>query len=475
MTASRIAPFSSSLSDLAALDVARHLHPQTNLQSHRHRGALVIARAEGPYVIDEHGRRYLEAMGGLWCASLGFANARLARAAAEQMEKLAYYHTFNHRSSDVTVRLADRLARLVPFEGARIFFANSGSEAVDSMLKMAWNYHVARGEPSRRRILVRDRSYHGSTLLAAGLSGLPHMHAPFGVATEGVVRLTAPYAYRRAEPGESDAGFTLRLVRELEESIVRHGAQTIAAFIAEPIMGAGGVLVPPAGYFEQVQAVLRSHGILMLSDETICGFGRTGEWFGCQSFDFVPDMMSCAKGLSSGHAPISAVAVAPHVYEAIESMSGRTGGFAHGFTYSGHPLSAAVALEALAIYDEMELPALSRRLAAVLARELSSLGTHPMVGEIRGRGFMAGIELVRNRGTREAFEPSFAVGALVEQRTRAHGLVVRNLGDTIALCPPYILSDEEIATMVGTLALAIDEVMGELPADAFAGPRAALA
>jgi 4-aminobutyrate---pyruvate transaminase len=448
---------------LDMVDTAYHLHSQTNLQAHRSRGPLIMVRGEGPYVFDQHGHRYLEAMGGLWCASLGFSESRLVEAAYRQMNRLPYYHTFNHRSSDVASLLAAKIAALSPMQDARVFFATSGSEANDSMVKLAWNYHLARGEPARRKILARDRGFHGSTVMGASLSGLPNMHAAFGLPIEGIVRLECPYAYRLSEPGETEKAFVERLIDNLEKTIEAEGADTIAAFIAEPIIGAGGVLVPPAGYFPRVQAVLRRHGILMLSDEIICGFGRTGEWFGAQTFGFDPDMMSCAKGLSSGYAPISCVVVGSHVYGVLEAESGRTGGFGHGFTYSGHPLGAAVALEAISIYESMDLPRLSARLGQSLHSGLAEVAAHRLVGEVRGRGFIAGIELVRDKETREAFDHGLAVGALVEQATRARGLIVRNMGDVIALSPPYILEEAHIDTIVTTLRDALDEVAASNP------------
>ncbi|MGQ2992966.1 aminotransferase [Variovorax sp.] len=466
-----LSPDTARHSVVGKADTAHHLHSQTNLQTHRSRGPLVMVRGEGAYVFDEHGQRYLEGMAGLWCASLGFSESRLVDAALRQMRRLPYYHTFNHRSTDVASLLAAKVAALAPMRDARVFFATSGSEANDSMVKLAWNFHIARGEPARRKILARQRGFHGSTVMGASLSGLPNMHAAFGLPIPGIVRLECPSAYRHALPGESDAAFVDRLVADLEHTIEREGAGTIAAFIAEPIIGAGGVLVPPEGYFPRVQAVLRRHGILMLSDEIICGFGRTGEWFGAQSFGFEPDMMACAKGLSAGYAPISCVVVAPRVYEVIEAESGRTGGFGHGFTYSGHPLGAAVALEALSIYEQMDLPAHARRLGERLHASLAPLAAHPLVGEIRGRGFIAGIELVRNRDTREAFDPTQGVGAQVEQATRERGLIVRNMGDVIALSPPYVLDEAQVEWMARTLGAALDEVAARDPWKAPAAAR----
>lgn len=448
----------AQLSSFAQADIEYHLHSQTNLAQHRSRGPLVIVRGDGAYVVDEAGRRYLECMSGLWCASLGFSNERLAAAAKRQIDALPYYHTFNHRSNDVVSKLAEAIVRVVPLKSARVFFANSGSEAIDSMVKFAWYFHTASGNPRKRKVLSREKAFHGSTVMGASLAGLPAMHASFGLPIEGIVRIDCPHFYRYGAIGESEAEYTDRLIDNLQTVIDREGADTIAAFIAEPIMGAGGVIVPPVGYFERVQQVLRQHDILLLSDEIVCGFGRTGTWFGCQSFGFEPDMMACAKGLSSGYLPISCVVMSGDIASVVEVRSGLDRGFGHGFTYSGHPVAAAVALEALNIYQELELPAVARRLGARLHERLDGMRSHPMVGEIRGTGLIAGIELVADKAARRPFVSDEEVGAQVEQAMRARGLIVRNMGDVIALCPPYIISDAQIDEMVAGLETALDEV-----------------
>ena len=448
----------------AQLDVDYHFHSQTNLRKHSQTPPLVITRGEGSYVFDEEGTRYLESMSGLWCASLGFSDARLVKAATEQLLQLPFYHTFNHRTNNVVAKLAAEIATLVPLKEAKVFFASSGSEANDSMVKMAWNYHIARNEPKRRTILGRQKGFHGSTVMGASLSGLPHMHSAFGLPFDWTVQVECPHYYRNAQEGETEEAYTQRLVCDLEAVIEREGADTIAAFIAEPIMGAGGVLVPPVGYFESIQKVLKKHGILMLSDEIVCGFGRTGNWFGCETFNFTPDMMSCAKGLTGGYLPMSCVAVSGDVYTALEEYGAKHGVFGHGFTYSGHPTPAAVALEAIRIYREMDLPETANQLGRILHAELETLEKHPLVGEIRGKnvGFIAGIELVADKENRTPFSVDDQIGAQVEAATRKRGLIVRNMGDVIALCPPYIVTEVEIKMIVSTLEAALDEVFSNL-------------
>jgi 4-aminobutyrate--pyruvate transaminase len=452
------------MSKEAQLDVDYHFHSQTNLRKHSQSLPLVITRGEGAYVFDENGNNYLESMSGLWCASLGFSDERLVKAATEQLSRLPFYHTFNHRTNDVIAKLAAEISTLVPLENAKVFFASSGSEANDSMVKMAWNYHIARGEPKRRKIISRQKGFHGSTVMGASLSGLPHMHSAFGLPFDCTIHIDCPHYYRNANEGETEEAYTQRLVCGLEAVIEREGADTIAAFIAEPIMGAGGILVPPIGYFENVQKVLKKHGILMLSDEIVCGFGRTGNWFGCETFNFYPDMISCAKGLTAGYLPMSCVAVSGQVYAALEEFGARNGVFGHGFTYSGHPTPAAVALEAIRIYREINLPETAKKLGITLHTELESLERHPLVGEVRGKnvGFIAGIELVADKANRTPFSVDENVGAQVEAATRKRGLIVRNMGDVIALCPPFIVTEEDIKTIVYKLGEALNEVFSNL-------------
>lgn len=446
------------LSAVAQSDIEFHLHSQTDLSKHQQQGPLVIKRGSGIYVIDEDERQYLEGMSGLWCAGLGFSNTRLVDAATRQMQVLPYYHTFNHRVPDVVAQLAERIGRLVPIADPKIFFACSGSEANDSMVKLAWAYHKARGKPGKRAFIAHTKGYHGSTVMGASLSGLNSMHTAFGLTCDGIYHVECPHHYRFGRENETEEQFKHRLLSQLEHRIEEIGADNIAAFISEPVMGAGGVIVPPAGYFEGVQTLLRKHDILFLADEIICGFGRTGQWFGHQTMGFAPDMMSTAKSLSSAYLPISCVTVGGHVYDAIERQSGQLAGFGHGFTYSGHPVAAAVALETLTIYEEMNLPQRTRRLGEFLHQQLTPLLHHPLVGEVRGIGLIAGIELVVNKETRESFPASAAIGAQVELATRQHGLIVRNMGDSIALCPPFIIEEQDIIELVARLTAALDDV-----------------
>lgn len=446
-----------------AIDMKLHLHSQTDPRRHEQEGPLIITGGEGVYVRDDAGRRYMEGMAGLWTASLGFNDPRLAAVASDQFGRLANYHTFNHRSNEACIDLMDQIASVSPLAPCKIFLANSGSEANDSMIKLAWYYQAARGKPGKRRIISRKGAFHGSTVMGAALSGLPHMHRSFNMATDDILYAGKPHHYREARPGESEEEFVDRLIHELEAIILQADPDSVAAMIAEPVMGAGGVIVPPQGYFPRLRKLLDKYDILLLADEVVCGFGRTGNWFGSQTFGFVPDMFSVAKGLSSGYLPIAAVVVSDKLYQAIADEGQRNGVFGHGFTYSGHPVTSAVAAEALRIYREMDVVARARSLGERMRTRLAeALAEHPMVGEIRSVGLIAGVELVADRATGESFPAEARVGARVERACRAHGIILRNMGDVLALCPPYVIEPEQIDELVQALSFAIEDVRDEL-------------
>ena len=441
----------------AALDIAHHLHPRTDWRAHEASGPVMVDHGDGAEIVDASGRRYIEGMAGLWCASLGFNHPRLAKAGAEQLAKLGFYHTFAHRSMDVVGELAEQLAELAPPGLDRVCFNTSGSEANETMVKLAWTYHAARGKPGKRKVISRDRGFHGSTIVAASMSGLPVMHREFGLPLPGFVHVRCADHLREGRPGESEEAFTQRLADELEQTILAEGPDTIAAFIAEPILAGGGVVVPPKGYFEAVGAILERYDILMLDDEIVCGFGRTGNWFGCQTVGMKPDMMSVAKALSSSYFPISAVIISDRVYQTVaDNHAGDQ--FGHGFTNSGHPVGAAIALEALKIYAEMDLLAEVRRKGARLQAGLEGLMANPYVGQVRGRGLMLGVELLADRASRRRFDPSLKLGAKVETAAAEQGLVVRSMGDVLGFCPPYIITDPQIDAIVERFGRALDDV-----------------
>ena len=426
-------------------DVASLLHPFTNPASHEQEGALVITRGDGVWVYDEAGKAYLEAASGLWCASLGFNEQRLAEAAYKQLKTLPFMHLFGSRSHSPAIELAERILKLAPVPMSKVFFANSGSEAADTVVKIVWFFSNAVGRPAKKKIIARRDGFHGSTVAAASLTGIFRNHRKFDLPIPNIIHASRPHYYRGARLGESEEAYASRLASELDQQILAEGPDTVAAMIAEPVMGAGGVLLPPAGYFEKVQQVTDRYEMLFIADEVICGFGRTGNLWGSQTFGIRPDILTTAKQLSAAYAPISAVVVNKRVYDVLRQGSDEIGTFAHGFTYSGHPVSTAVALECLKIYEEIDVVERVRRLAPRLQQGLRErYADHPLVGEIRGVGLMAAVELVRDKSTGQPFDPALGVGPHCMAKAVERGVILRALGDTIAFSPPLIVSEAEI-------------------------------
>lgn len=437
----------STHAENAATDIAAHLHPFTNLATHPQVGPLVIQRGDGIFVEDDQGRRYLEAMSGLWCASLGFSNARLAKAGSEALHGLPYYHTFNGRSNPAAIALAEKLLSMAPVPMSKVFFANSGSEANDSAVKLVWYYHNAIGKPGKKKIIARRNAYHGVTVAASSLSGLVPNHRDFDLPIDRILHVDCPHHFRYAEAGESEEDFATRLAAALEQRILDEGPDTVGAFIAEPVMGAGGVLVPPATYFDKVQKVLAKYEVLLIADEVICGFGRTGQMFGSATFGLRPDILTAAKALSSGYVPISAVMVNEKVHAAVAANSGKIGTFGHGFTYSGHPVACAIALETLKVYEDENIVSHVQSLAPQFQQGLRSHAGRKYVGEVRGVGLIGAIELYADPAKRTPFDPAQKAGARLAELALAQGLIVRAMGDAIAFCPPLIITAEQIDDM----------------------------
>lgn len=431
-------------SENAAADIAAHLHSFTNLATHPEVGPLVITKGDGVFVEDDRGNRYLEAVSALWCASLGFSNERLAKAGSEALRGLPYYHTFTGRSNPAVIALANKLLSIAPVPMSKVFFANSGSEANDSAVKLIWYYHNAIGKPEKKKIIARRNAYHGVTVASASLSGLVTNHRDFDLPIHNILHTDCPHYFRYAEPGESEEDFATRLADNLEKLILEEGPETVAAFFAEPVMGAGGVLTPPATYFEKVQKVLAKYDVLLVADEVVCGYGRTGEMFGSTTFGMKPDILTTAKGLSSGYAPISAVMVNEKVYAPIARNSGTIGTFGHGFTYSGHPVSCAIALETLKIYEEDNVVGHVQSLMPQFSKALRSYEGRKYVGEVRGVGLVGAIELFADPENRTSFDPAAKAGARLVEIGLTQGLIVRALGDTIVFCPPLIITAEEL-------------------------------
>src|SRR5438552_4368447 len=444
-------------------DVAYQLHPFTNLGRHESEGPLVISRGKGVYVYDESGLEYLEALAGLWCTALGFGEPRLAEAAFRQLNRLPYYHQFGGKADDVAITLAERLVQLMPVPMSKVFFNDSGSEANESAVKLVWYYNNARGRHRKKKIIARQRGYHGTTMVAASLTGLAASHRDFDLPIPQVRHTDCPYVYRYGKPGETEEAFATRLAENLDAQIQREDPETVAAFIAEPVMGAGGVIVPPLTYFEKVQAVLRKHDVLFIADEVICGFGRTGKMFGSETFGLKPDIVVMAKALTSGYLPLSATVISEEIYRACVGQSEKLGVFAHGYTYTGHPAACAVALEVLDIYEERDLVGHVLRLAPRLQEGLRKFAGHPLVGDVRGVGLAVGVELVPDKPGRGTFDPPGKAGALFVARAQANGLIVRNLQDTVAVCPPLVISEGELDELLRRFGTALEETAAALP------------
>jgi 4-aminobutyrate---pyruvate transaminase len=454
---------------IEARDVASLVHMQTNLRRHQQEGPLVIARGEGCRVFDSTGCEYIEAVAGLWCAALGFGSERLAKVAYEQMRQLGYYHLYRHRSTEPAIALAERLLAIAPVPMARVVFQCSGSEANDTAIKLAWYYWNAVGQPQRSKIIARQMAYHGNTCAAVSLSGKPDMHAGFGLPFPHFKHTEFPHYYRRHEEGESELAFSARMAGALEALIQAEGPETIAAFFAEPVMGAGGAILPPQGYFEKVQAVLRKYDILFVADEVICGFARTGEMWGSQSYRIRPDMLTSAKALSAAMQPISAVLVNDRIHDAMLAQSDRFGNFAHGFTYAGHPVAAAVALEVQNIYAELDIVGRAKRLGALFQSTLGRLRSHPLVGDVQGTGLILGMELMRDGRKRIAFDRALNVGGRVDEAAKHHGLILRVVGDRLVFAPPLVIEAADIDQIGERLERALDDVAEELKSEGALG------
>lgn len=447
---------------LGARDLKSLLHPSTNLRQIAAEGPVVQARAEGVYVYDEDGRQLLEGMAGLWCTAIGFGEEELADVAREQMKKLSYAHLFGGKTNEASIALAEKLLEIVPMPASRVFFGLSGSDANDTQVKLMWYYHNLIGKPERKKIISRIQGYHGTTVAAGSLTGLAPFHAHFDLPIPNILHTDSPHYYRLAQGGESEDQFTDRLAANLEAMIQAEGPETVAAFIAEPVMGAGGVVVPPDGYYQKIQAVLDRHGIFFIDDEVITGFGRTGQPFGAQTFDIRPTTMSIAKALSSAYLPISGVIVPEFMVDAFRAASPEVGNFAHGFTYSGHPVCAAVALRNLELIEERSIFDHAARMSVPFQERLARLGDHPLVGNTRGVGLIGAFELVADKETKQPFGKEVAAGAHLMQCAFEAGLVVRALGDSIAICPPLVISELEIDELFSKIDIALAQTAEHL-------------
>jgi putrescine---pyruvate transaminase len=448
---------------LRRLDLAHHLPAQQNYRlMEQLGGSRIIARAKGSRIYDADGRELLDGMAGLWCVNVGYGREELARAAYEQMLELPFYNTFFRTATAPVVLLATQLAKLTGGELTHFFFSNSGSEANDTALRLVRHYWQSVGQPRRKIFISRWNAYHGSTVAAASLGGMKHMHAQGDLPIPGIEHVMQPYWFGEGF-GESPQAFAERAANAIEERILAVGPENVAAFIAEPVQGAGGVIIPPPAYWPRVEAICRRHGILLVCDEVICGFGRLGRWFGHQHFGVTPDIVTMAKGLSSGYAPISATAVPARIVNALKEKNDE---FAHGFTYSGHPTAAAVALKNIEIIEREGLvERVASDLGPYFAAALARLGAHELVGEARSLGLIGGIEIVREKGTNARFGgKEGTAGPIVRDFCIENGLMVRAIRDTIVMCPPLIITHAEIDEMVDKIGRSLDQARQPLRA-----------
>ncbi len=453
----------------ASRDIAYHVHGYTNLHKHETRGPQIVSRGSGCRIYDDGGKEYIEAMAGLWAVSLGFGEDRLIQAASEQMRKLPNYHCFAHKTPDITIDLTEMLIERAPAPMSKVLFANSGSEAIDLAVKLVWYVNNARGRPEKKKIISRVKGYHGVTVAGASLTGLPHLHNDFDLPIAGVLHTSCPHHYRFGNEGETEERFATRCAEELERLILDEGPDTVAAMFAEPVMGAGGVIIPPATYYEKIQAVLKKYDVLLLADEVICGFGRTGNFWGSQTMGMKPDMLTAAKALTSGYVPMSALMITDGIYRDLVEESEKWGVFGHGSTYAGHPVAAAVAIETLTIMEERDLVGHVQRVGPKLQAGIRALSDHPLAGEVRGLGMFGAIELVRNKETKESFDPKSGVGARLQDMAYERGLVIRAIGDSIAVCPPLIAEENDVDQIVERLAAAFDEAADWVKAEGLLG------
>ena len=439
------------------------INPYTNLKDIRKYGSLIIEKGRGIYVYDENNNKYIEGLAGLWCVALGFNNKRLIKAANKQFNLLPNYHSFTGKVPLTTLKLSEELVKISPKSLTKVLYANSGSESNDTAIKMAWYYQNALGRTKKKKIISRYRGYHGVTIMSGSLTGMDYAHKGFDMPRDFVVHTDSPHYYKDSLSQESSREFVNRLLKNLENLIIKEGADNIAAMILEPIQGAGGVIIPPDNYLKGVQKLLKKNAILLIVDEVICGFGRTGNMFGCDTFQIKPDMMVIAKGLSSGYVPISALLINEEIYETISDFSSINNVFGHGYTYSGHPVAAAVALETIKIFKDENIIGHVKEISEKFNTKMEQLNVHSIVGNARSIGLIGAIELVQNKNNKTYFDPKIGIGSRIVKNAQKNGLIVRALqGDIVALCPPLIINIKEVDILFNKFNKSIKDTEVEL-------------
>ena len=450
---------------LEEMDKQSFLHPYTPLKDHFENGPTIVSAAKGVKITDTKGKEYIDSMAGLWCVNIGWGRDEVVEAIAEQASKLAYYHSFASMANEASIRLADRLLRLLPDTMSKVFFGNSGSDANDTNVKLVWYFNNLRGKPDKKKIISRERGYHGVTVAAASLTGIPMVHKAFDVPLSPMRHTVMPHYYAKAEAGMSELDFSKYCAAQLEEMILAEGPDTVAAFIAEPVMGAGGVVPPPEGYFQEIQAVLRKYDVLLIADEVITGFGRTGKWFASETYDIEPDIMTLAKGLTSGYIPMSASVISEDIWQVLMNGTPEMGAFAHGYTYSAHPIAAAAAMANLDIMEREDLPTNSARMGTYFQNKLKQeLADHPLVGDVRGVALVAGVELTADKPGKSAFDPSLKVAPKLAKYCIEEGLISRALMqmDALSFSPPLVINEGEVDEAIGSFQRALNRITDEL-------------
>lgn len=451
--------------NLRNLDRKSFFHPFTALGLHEQNGPKIFHSAKGSTLVDMDGNRYLDALAGLWCVNIGYGNTRMAEAMRDQVETLSYYHSFASMGTEPAAELAERLIRLSPVPMSKVFYGNSGSDANDTQAKFVWFYNNVLGRPQKKKIISRMRGYHGVTVLSASLTGLANLHDGFDLPLPMIRHTRAPHRLWEMEPGMTDAEFSSALASDLEELILKEGPETVAAFIAEPIQAAGGVILPPEGYFAAIQEVLDRYDVLLIADEVVTGFGRLGVNFGSTFLGMKPDLITVAKGITSAYMPLSACLVSEKIWRVLVEGGEKFGTFGHGYTYSAHPLAARAAMTNLDIIEDENLVEQAGKRGIYLQHRLrAAFEGHPLVGEVRGTGLIAAVEFVKSKDPLVAFDPSERIGIRIARRSMELGVITRALpaADTIAFSPPFVVTESELDVMVETTRRAADEIASEI-------------
>ncbi|OQR35668.1 hypothetical protein BWR59_06135 [Pseudomonas sp. Bc-h] len=453
---------------ISAMDRASVLHPFTQLKDFATGKAgdpTIIETAKGIRITDATGREYIDGFAGLYCMNVGYGRTEVAEAISRQAHKLAYYHSYAAHTTEELARLSDRLVRMAPGKMSKVFYGMSGSDANETQAKLVWYYNNLRGLPKKKKIITRDRGYHGCSVVSGSMTGMSFYHDHMDLPIAGIPRTGVPHYYWGAEAGETEEQFSARRAEELEALILREGPDTVGAFIAEPVLGTGGITPPPAGYWAAIQPVLKKYDILLIADEVITGFGRTGAMFGCDKYGIEPDLITVAKGLTSAYVPLSASIVGEKVYKVLEEGADRVGAFSHGYTYSGHPIGVAAANAVLDIVEREDIPGNAQRVGSYFQKSLQeTFAGLPIVGEVRGVGLMAAIEFVADPATKKRFDPSLKIGARVSKAARDLNLIARAMphGDILGFAPPLVITESEVDQIVGLAHKAVLSVMDEL-------------